>query len=271
MRMRKIAAKRAHRAAKRAHSLGQQGSIDYRTYKLRGRALARCLGEYAALACGISFLFYQSFWPLLGAWPFAWRYSKRRADRLRRQRQGELRRQFLTGMQMVSTAQRAGYAAENAFREALGGLIETYGQEAWIVLEFRQIAAQVHLNVPLEKLLIDLGERSGVDDIESFAEVFSAARRSGGDLLAILANTITGIEQKEETMRQIETLLSGRRMEWKIMSVAPMAILAYIRLTSPDFLLPMYANPAGILTMTGCLAVYGVAYLWGEKILEIEG
>ena len=39
----------------------------------------------------------------------------------------------------------------------------------------------VRMNRPVELLLMELGARSGLEDVEHFAQVFAAARRSGGD------------------------------------------------------------------------------------------
>ena len=52
--------------------------------------------------------------------------------------------------------------------------------------------------------------------------------------------------------------------------VIPLMILFYIRLTSPEFVLPLYHTPAGIIIMTVSLAVYAGAYLWGTKIIQIS-
>lgn len=132
------------------------------------------------------------------------------------------------------------------------------------------MASQVELGRNLEELFLDFARRSGVEDIQSFAEVFLTARRSGGDLLLIIRNTTFCIRQKQETMQEIETTLSGKVMEQNIMSLIPLLILAYVKATSPEFLDGMYGNLTGTAVMSTCLAVYGIAYFWGRKIVQIE-
>ena len=122
----------------------------------------------------------------------------------------------------------------------------------------------------IEDLLMDLGRRSGVEDIISFAEVFLTAKRSGGDLLLIIRNTASCIRQKHETMQEIETCLSGKVMEQNIMSLVPVLILAYVKISSPEFLDGMYGNLTGTAVMTVCFAVYVIACLWGKRIVQIE-
>ena len=46
--------------------------------------------------------------------------------------------------------------------------------------------AQLHVSVPVEELFMDLGKRSGVEDIENFAAVFYTAKRTGGDMTQVI-------------------------------------------------------------------------------------
>ena len=88
--------------------------------------------------------------------------------------------------------------------------------------------------------------------------------------MVIIQNTLSCIWQKQETGREIETLLSGKQMEQTMMSVIPLFILAYVDLTSPGFLDAMYHNVTGAVIMALCLCVYLLAYFWGRKIMHIR-
>ena len=71
-------------------------------------------------------------------------------------------------------------------------------------------------------------------------------------------------------MQEIETCLSGKVMEQNIMSLIPIFILAYIKLSSPEFLAAMYGNTTGVAVMSCCFVVYVAAYFWGRRIVKIE-
>ena len=176
----------------------------------------------------------------------------------------------MDGIQMMAASLQAGYSAENALRESIKELVKVYEPNAIIIREFRLISAQLSMSRSLEELFLDFGRRSAVDDIRSFAEVLLTAKRSGGDLLAVIRNTVFCIRQKQETLQEIETSLSGKIMEQNIMSMIPIFILAYIKLTSPGFLDVMYGNLTGTAVMTICFLVYVGAYFWGKRIVRIE-
>lgn len=251
------------------HEKGE-GLLDYGKYRFSIRELAFYSGLYLVLDGIVSLLFYRSWIAFAVLSPGLVLFLKEQNRNLRRRRLRTLESQFLTGIQAVSNALSAGYSVENAFIEAVGELRKVFAPKEDSVREFEQIARQLSYNRPLEGLLLDLANRSRAEDIESFAQVFTAARRSGGDLIAIIRNTVFVMTQKEETRREIQVTIASRKLEQNVMSAVPLFILAYVGLGSPGFLDTMYHSLAGCAVMTGCLLTYVGAWLLGRKIVDIE-
>ena len=243
---------------------------DYRIYRYSRRELIGNTAVYLALDGMISYLFFRSWIAFFLLFPGILFFLRDRKRQMLEKRKIRLQNQFLTGMQLVCTSLQAGYAVENAFREALPELEKIYDQDAFILQEFYFLVKQIGLNRTVEALLMDLGNRSGVEDIRNFAEVFSTAKRTGGDLIAITRNTVSSIQQKQETQQEIETSLSGKVMERNMMSAIPLFMIGYVEMTSPGFLDAMYHNAAGITVMSVCLLIYGIAFLWGRKVTDIQ-
>lgn len=86
----------------------------------------------------------------------------------------------------------------------------------------------------------------------------------------IIRRSAEAIGNKIEVKQEIRMLLSSKKYEQRIMNLIPFLIVAYLQITSPGFFDVLYHNPAGILVMTGALAVYLAAYLLSCKIVEIE-
>lgn len=243
---------------------------DYGTYLFSRRERLTNILAYLCLCFLISWLFYHSLLPAAFFLPGIPVFLKARKESLLENRKIQMLREFTTGMQLVNASLQAGYAVENAFRESLPELKKIYPSDSFIVREFRRIGSQLDVSIPIENALSDLSARSHIDDIRNFTEVFQTAKRTGGDLMLIIRNTVSDIQEKSETREQIEADISGKVLEQKIMSLVPILIIAYVNLTSPDFLEVCYVTAAGRLVMTACLGLYGAAFLWGRKVMKIQ-
>jgi tight adherence protein B len=244
--------------------------MDYRKYRLSLQEKGRCLAMAAGLGVAISYLFYQSSWGLVVV-PVLYLILRQRAVCAGRERvQAQLARSFLDALRTVSAALLAGFSMENAWREAQKEIGALYGKEDPLYREFEEMNQSVSLNIPLEQLIEGFAVRSGNADIASFSEVFAFAKRSGGNFVTIIEGTSGHMRAKYETEREIGVLVASRKMEQKVMNVIPMLILAYLKVTSMDFLDILYGNAAGIFFMTGCLLAYGGAILLAERILRIK-
>lgn len=179
-----------------------------------------------------------------------------------------LESEFGEAIRGVATALRAGYSVENAFIQSGQDMAKQYGRESLIFKEMENIRRGLVINISLEELLKDLGDRSGCESIRDFAKVFAISKRSGGNMVGSIGNSVDTISLMIETREEMATALSGRKMEQRIMKVMPFGILAYVGISSPGYFDPLYGNLMGVLIMTGLLIVYLAAYIMGDRILE---
>ena len=244
--------------------------MDYDRYEMGIRELAWCAFVGGLLAGVIAWLFYRSCWGMV-LFPFiAVFYGRQYRKAQIKKRKEQLLREFKDAMQAVSTALLAGYSMENAWREAEKEITELLGKSSLMYAEIHQINSAVRMNEPLEKMLADFAARSGCEEIESFSEVFSFAKRSGGDFPKIIRTTVQKLAGRMEVEREISTVLAGKKLEGRIMNVMPIGILAYMTLTSGDFLDALYGNVAGIAIMSVALLVYAATLKLSEHILDIR-
>jgi tight adherence protein B len=244
--------------------------MDYRIYRLSFKEKLKCVVLSAGLSGIIAFLFYDSWLGLLLT-PIFYLVLKVRAIRAGKDRvQEQLAREFLDVLRTISASLLAGFSMENAWREAQKEIGSLHGTDSYMYRELEEMNQSVALNLPLEQLLEAFAARSGNADIAGFSEVFAFAKRSGGNFVTIIEGTSEHIRARYETEREIQVLLASRRMEQKVMNVIPLLILAYLKMTSMDFMDVLYGNAAGVVFMTVCLLMYGAAVLLAEKILRIH-
>lgn len=244
--------------------------MDYRSWHFDWKEKARYGLEALAVTGIVAFCFYNSPWalaafPLVAVW-----YFREKREQLAARRRKELMLQFRDAVQGMAAALAAGYSAENAIREAGKDLRLLYSEKADIVQELAAMQRKLDSNQTVEEVFREFAFRSGLEEAETFVEIFSVGKRSGGDLIAIMKDTARTISQTVDTERQVAAVLASRRYEQKIMNGIPFVMTVYLRVGCPGFLDPVYGNPAGIAAMTVCLALYLAGRYLGKKMLEIE-
>ncbi|MCM1183074.1 MAG: type II secretion system F family protein [Roseburia sp.] len=245
-------------------------ATDYSVYVFNRRELAVQMILQMLFTGMTAYLFYDSAlaWLLLMLLS-VFALKKKRAA-LCRQRKRRLESEFREVILSVSSNLQAGYSVENAFREAVGDIALLYGRTSLMAGELRLLIRRLDNNEQLEDILMNLAARSGVRDIGDFADVFQIAKRSGGELRTVIANTAQIISGKQEVRREIQTVMSEKKLELTIMRYIPFFIIFYISITSKGYFESLYHNLFGWMAMTVALGIYAAACRMSDKITDIE-
>jgi tight adherence protein B len=217
-----------------------------------------------------SWFFYRSLFAVLILAPLMIPFCRRMGIMKQEKKKEELTQQFKEALGSLITAQRAGYSAENSFRETYREMEMLYGSTSAICRELLIVVRGMDAGISIEILMTEFGERSDIADIREFAATFSIARKSGGNMVEIMSRTVSLLQDRMDVESEINVLVSAKKMEQKIMDVVPFAIVLYIGATSEDFFAPLYHNVTGIVVMSVCLAIYLAAYALSEKIVSIN-
>lgn len=237
----------------------------------RGVSLTETLQDLGKglLVTGVfTFFFYRSFWALPPMSLVGWLYLRRSRHHRRRRRDRQLLVQFKECIQAVAASMRAGYAVENAFLDSIADIRSMFGEGCAMEGELKQLRQGLGNNVTLEALLTEMGKRSGLEEIQEFAEVFAIAKRNGGSIPVMIDAAGSSISRRLEVEEEMETLLSARRLEQRVMNAMPFLIIWYVETGNPGYFDMLYGNLAGIALMTVCMGVYLAAYALSEWIFE---
>lgn len=240
------------------------------SYKLTRKERIQGMIEGMVYILVTAVLFFNHWIAAVFMFPYLHFHLKRKERQKKDKERMMVSRQFKDGMLAISTALGAGYSVENSFREAAGELENLYGNDSVMVEEFKKIARKIDFNENVEDALESMAEHLELEEAVYFAEVFRFAKRSGGNLMEIISKTARNISDKISVREDIDVLISGKKMEQKIMNLMPFGIIAYLRIGAYEFISPMYGNIMGICVMTVCLILYMAAKMLSEKIVEIS-
>lgn len=187
---------------------------------------------------------------------------------LRNKRKNALIIQFRDLLESLTTSMRTGSNTRNAFADAESDLTVQYGSDSDIVREVRTILLGVANGYHEEEMLQDFAQRSGLEDIRTFAMIFAATKNEGSDISQILDRTHEIISQKISIEMEIQTTITETKNQMNIMMIMPFVIVLMLRyMGNADI---VNNSPINLVTKTVALAIFALSYWIGRKIADIR-
>lgn len=244
--------------------------MDYLKYRFTGRELAIHLLIVSGCMIVIAKLFFGSCWSFVFLFPFHFPIMKYRQEQLKEKRKKKLKQQFKDSLISMADSMNVGYSVENAIQEAYKEMAILYGKDSYICNELLEIIRKTEVNSTVEMAFEDFAKRVKIDDVTLFVQIFSIAKRTGGNMSSLIQMVANHISESFRIEDEISVAISEKRLEQRIMSFVPMGIILYVSVTSPGFLDVMYETIAGKVIMSLGLVLYVAAVLMSERIMKID-
>jgi len=182
----------------------------------------------------------------------------------------KLRGQFFDLLEAISVAMRAGNPLIMALQSAREDLTLIYPEDCDIMTELDVIIGKFNNAVPVSESFSDLAERSGLEDIASFASIYSTIEGKSGREDEIIRETQQIIADKMEIEMEIDTLLTAAKTELNIMLLMPLVILGVIGYAGGGFMDAIYSTGAGRVVSTAGLIVFIICFVMARKFSNVK-
>lgn len=246
------------------------GATNYNTYHMSKKEWLMYVILAAIGIFAIGYVFYRSLIISLILTPLALKYPKIRTKEIIKKRKTQLTLQFKDMLYSLSSSIGAGTSIPNSINYVLEDMIMQYGDEGcFIVEELKLMKQKLNLGVTVEGVFSDFAKRSGVVDIQTFANIFEIANRTGGDIIKITRQTSSIIADKIEVKQEMDTMLAGKKMEQKVLTVIPIALVYFLTVSSGGFMQPLFQGVGRIIS-TVALIIMAIGFMWSRKITDIQ-
>ena len=185
-------------------------------------------------------------------------------------RKTKLRVQFFDMLEAMSVAMRAGNPPLKALESAREDLSLIYSENSDIMLELDIIIGRFRNAVPLSEAFLDFAKRSGLEDINSFASIYSTIEGKSSRADEIVRETQQIIADKMEIEMEIDTLMTAAKGEVNIMLFMPLVILGIIGYAGAGFMDAIYTTTMGRIVSTGGLIVFIASFIMARKFSNIK-
>ena len=249
----------------------QRSLVDYDVYIMSFKERVLYILAAAAVLFTIGFIFYHHIILSMLLTPFALLYPKIRTKDIIDKRKYELNLQFKDMLYSLSSSLTTGRSVESSFKEILKDLAILYpSPETYIIKEVECMVRRIEMNETIEIALEDFAKRSHLEDVQNFTDVFQTCKRSGGNLIEVIKNSSNIINDKIEIKEEINTILSAKKFEQKVLTVMPILMIVLLSVSSADYMEPIFTLPVGRVVMTIAIAMILAGYLIANKIMKIK-
>lgn len=249
----------------------EDGLTDYNVYIMSRSERIFNIILAAIVIFAVGMIFYHN--PILSAILalFSLRFPRMRTKQIIKTRKVMLNSQFKDLLYSLSSSMVAGRSLASAFSDAARDLQVLYPDpETPIMQETWYIVRQLEMGETVEDAIEQFAERAHLDDIKNFSDVVRTCNRAGGNLIEVIRSTSQIISDKIETKNEIALSISGKKFESRILCAMPIVMVFILSVSSPDYMEPVFTTPQGAIVMTISIIMFVVAFLLGEKIMDIE-
>jgi len=179
--------------------------------------------------------------------------------------------QFKDLLYYLSVSLSAGKSLQSSLLDASISLAAQYGRsDTLLMMELSSINERLAIREPVDLLLGELADRTGLEDVRSLADVVSVCRKSGGNLVEVMRQSVRILREKMEICREMETSWAAKKLEQRLLSVSPVFLILIVRMGSGDFMEPMYGTAAGRIIMTVALLMVVAGYVVGDRMMKVR-
>ena len=244
---------------------------DYNVYILKRN---ETLPFYALTGTSLGFtayLFYGNIYVSLIFAMLAWPAKRIYSNHLAERRKDELRIQFRDLLYSISSYISTGRQMRGALIEAAKDMKLTYGEHSLISAELGHMVLSMEESGETEVAVLKcFADRSGVEDIVDFVDVYCISKKTGGDMGKAIRKTVEILLDRIEMDRQVKTLIAQKRLEFIILTAMPILVLLFLKLTSASYLNVMYQFALGRICMSIALLFIGIASYMAYRITQIR-
>ena len=167
-------------------------------------------------------------------------------------------------LMMVANAMRAGFS----FLQAMDLVAKE--MEPPISEEFKHVMRDIGLGASVERALDDMDKRVSSPDFSLVVTAVLIQQQVGGDLAHILDTISDTIQDRIRMRREIHTLTSQGRISGYILGVLPFALAAFISMTNPGYLEPLFTERLGQIAIGIAVVMVLIGFIIIQRIVDID-
>jgi tight adherence protein B len=198
------------------------------------------------------------FIPLFGCSPFLY------LSFLKQKRKERLQKQLPEALDLISRALKAGHAFAGGIKLVAEEFDDPIGPE------FGEMLEEINYGVSTAVALKNLAKRVDCNEIRYFVVGVILQRETGGNLAELMDILSLLIRERFKFDGKVRTLTAEGKLSAVVLVCLPFAIIAYLKLTQPDYMNLLFTDPIGrvMAVVAAIMMIIGIFVM--KKMVKID-
>jgi tight adherence protein B len=184
--------------------------------------------------------------------------------RRRRKRSRNFEEGLPDALMLMASSLRSGFSLDQA-------IVATSDQaENEVSTELRRAVQEIRIGSPLEAALDRIAERMDSSDFRWVVTALRIQRKSGGNLAELLITVSHTVRQRAQMSREVAALTAEGRLSAYVLIALPLVLFAFLMLTQPTYLEPLYKASVGLMLTAVGVAMLLIGWLLMKKLVQVD-
>jgi tight adherence protein B len=184
--------------------------------------------------------------------------------RLKNKRRNAFEKQFPDALDLLIRALRAGHSLSSGLSMVGEELPDPIGTE------FGHTADQIRLGKTMQSALSDLAYRVESIDLPFFVTAVAIQQETGSNLAEVLENLASVMRERFKIFGKVRALTAMGRGSANLLAAWPVIAVTSLYLVNPDYVAPLWEEPAGNTLAMISVAMVAVGYVLCRKFATIR-
>jgi len=172
--------------------------------------------------------------------------------------------QLHEALDLIARALKAGHSFTGSMKLAADEFADPLGTE------FAETIDEINFGVSVPEALKGLSERMDCSEVKYFVIAVIIQRETGGNLAELIESLAHIIRERFKFEGNVKTLTAEGRLSAVILCGMPFVIGAWLQISNPDFLKPLFTDPIGKIMLVGAGVFIVIGMLVMRKMVKIE-
>jgi tight adherence protein B len=180
--------------------------------------------------------------------------------------------QFRDAILSIANSLKAGASLQTALMRCQYDLEKQIGKKKLkpLLIELEKLNNNIKFGLSVDEALLRFKEQNDYEEVQQFIDATLITKSKGGNLTEVIENISQMISDKITIQQEIKLATAQKRMEARILTIMPIALVFLIMLLNPSYLAPMYQSWFGttLLFLAALMLIFN--YFVARAITSIK-